>query len=390
MRGLILCNKCRKKMNGVCLCTPEGNPHCIIKLYWKGKNYEYRRDNQGYLYTYKRAVDTLTEIALDIKKGIFDPVSWTDAKIKESKFEVQIHRWLQEKEQMESFGELSPGTVDSYRGYVKNHFPMLYEHDVNKVKREHIVSLKDALSSVKIKTRKNILNALHNFFNWLVERGTISACPSFPEVKGDDSVQRRAIEFKLQDNALALIPEAYRDAIEFLFETGLRPGEACALLCKHIDPDNRTALVERTYVRGNTIKESTKQNKKRIIPLSNRAYEIVVKHMKDKLPRQFLFINQRTGKGILPKTLWYQWHKYSALDVCLYEGTRHSFGSQLIQNNDVTLVKELMGHSDIRTTVKYLHLKMDKLEGAVNNRKVISLANRTRIEPVSDEVETCN
>ena len=83
----------------------------------------------------------------------------------------------------------------------------------------------------------------------------------------------------------------------------------------------------------------------------------------------------------MPKVLWYQWHKYSNLDVCLYEGTRHSFGSQLIQNNDVTEVQALMGHSDISTTMN-LHLKMDKLRDAANSRKkVLTLVKRTNLEP---------
>ena len=79
------------------------------------------------------------------------------------------------------------------------------------------------------------------------------------------------------------------------------PQKYVLLQCKHIDIHGRTMLIERTYVRGNKIKESTKQKKKRIMPLSDRALEIAVKHMTDKHPNQFLFINPRTGRGLLPK-----------------------------------------------------------------------------------------
>lgn len=383
--GLILCNKCRKKMDGVCLCTPEGNQKCLIKIYWKGKGYEYRRDDRGFIFTYDTAVAKLTEMNLEIKKGTFNPIEFTDSKIKERKFENQIDLWLQEKENLEKTGELSPGTTGNYQGYVKNHFHTLNQYDVRDIQRGELSSFKDTLSHVSIKTRKNIMNALQGFFRWLLDRGTITTLPSFPEIKGDDSQQRRAIDFELQDQALQTIPDDYKDPIEFLFESGLRPGEVCSLLCRHIDLHNRTILIERTYVKGNRIKESTKQKKKRIMPLSDRALEIASKHLIDKHPNQFLFINPRTRKGLLPKVLWYQWNKYSSLDVCLYEGTRHSFGSQLIQNNDVTQVQALMGHSDIRTTMKYLHLKMTKLNDVVNSRKkVLKLVNRTNLEPNSE------
>ena len=374
-------------MDGVCLCTPDGNQKCIVKIYWKGQRYEYRRDDQGFIFTYDTAKAKLTEMSTEIKKGTFNPVDFTDAKIKERRFENQIELWLQEKDHLERTGELSPGTTCNYHGYVRNYYHILNHYDVRDIQRGELTSLKDTLSSVSIKTRKNVMNALQGFFRWLLDRGTISTLPSFPDIKGDDSQQRRAIDFELQDKALDLIPDDYKDPIEFLFETGLRPGEVCSLLCKHIDLHNRTMLIERTYVKGNRIKESTKQKKKRIMPLSDRALGIASKHLIDKHPNQFLFINPRTGKGFLPKVLWYQWNKHSSLDVCLYEGTRHSFGSQLIQNNDVTQVQALMGHADIRTTMKYLHLRMDKLSDVVNTRKkVLTLVNRTKIEPNSEGV----
>lgn len=367
MTGVILCNKCRKKMNKVCSC---GNSKCIVVVYWHGKHYHYRRDDQGYVLVYDRAVDKLIEIGNAIKKGVFIPVDFTDEKIKERKFEVQIEQWLNEKETREQAQELSPGTVRSYRGYVLNHYPILNAYDVREISLEQLSSLKDTLSGVSIKTRKNIMNALRNFFYWLKERGTIKNMPIFPHITGDNAKARTAIDCQLQTEVLKRIPENHRDPIEFLMETGLRPGEVCALLVEHIDVRQGIARIERTYVSGNTIRETTKQKRKRIIPLSDRALQIAEKNIKGKLPKQFLFINSRTGRGYYPKALWYQWTIHSGLDIDLYSGTRHSFATQLIQDNDISIVKELMGHSDIRTTEKYLHMRMSKMSKVVNLRTV--------------------
>ncbi len=54
MTGTIRCNRCRKKMDGVCEC---GNYKCFIQIYWKGKYYEFRRDDEGDLFSYHKAVD---------------------------------------------------------------------------------------------------------------------------------------------------------------------------------------------------------------------------------------------------------------------------------------------------------------------------------------------
>jgi len=61
---------------------------------------------------------------------------------------------------------------------------------------------------------------------------------------------------------------------------------------------------------------------------------------------------------------------------------RHSFASNLANMGvPIIVIKELMGHSDIRTTQHYLHLKMRNLANAVNSRKTpIRLVNRSAIE----------
>lgn len=242
--------------------------------------------------------------------------------------------------------------------------------DVRDIRLEQLTNFKDTLENISIKTRKNIFIALRNFFGWLRKRGIIKELPIFPEIKGDDSKPRVAIDVDTQEIALKRIPEEHRDPIEFLMETGLRPGEVCALLVDHIDIRNKTARIERTYVSSHLIRETTKQRRKRIIPLSDRAFEIAYKNMIGKISKQFLFINPITKKGYYPTSLWTIWKKYSGLDIDLYSATRHSFASQLIQYNDVAVVKELMGHSDIATTQKYLHMKIVNLAEVVNSRKI--------------------
>ena len=216
------------------------------------------------------------------------------------------------------------------------------------------------------------MNALRNFFNYLKQRGIVNAIPMFPVIKGDDAKMRTAIDVDIQEEVLKRLPEIHLGIFEFLMETGLRPGEVCALLVEHIDVRTRTARIERTFT-GNQIRETTKQKRKRIIPLSGIALEIAKKQTQDKHPKQYLFINPHTGRNYVSDTLWYIWKVHSGLEITLYEGTRHSFATQLIQDNDVTIVKALMGHSDIRTTEKYTHMRINRLADVVNSRKVIRL-----------------
>jgi integrase len=364
-------------MDGVCQC---GNYKCLIQVYWKGKYYEFRRDDQSYVFTYDKAIDKLIEINQRIKDKTFSPEEFTSAKIDERKFENMIEKWLNEKESREKLNELSYGTLKDYRGYVKNYYIFFNDVDVREVDLEKLNNFKDTLCDVKIKTRKNIMNALKNFFYWLKERGVIKETPVFPKITGDDSSLRTSIDYDLQMSILLRIPEAQRDIIEFLMETGLRPGEACSLFCEHIDLRVGTARIESTFT-SNRLRKTTKQKRKRDIVMSDRAYEIAKRNLQGKMPKQFLFINPNTNNHYLSDTLWRIWRKYSKADVCLYEGTRHSFGSQLIDNNnDISIVKELMGHSSIKTTEKYMHMKTKKLRDVTNSRTKIKMLNRSELE----------
>lgn len=380
MKGVILCARCRRKVDGACSC---GSVKVLIRVNHNGRYYEYRRDKTGEILSSITASSLLLKINGEIKEKTFDPVAYTDKKVAERRFEHMIEKWLDEKIKAEKAGELSPGTIKNYSGYVSNYFTFLNDMDVREIGLEELTNFKDTLDGIGIKTRKNVINALKNFFNWLYERGTIARIPVFPKIKGNDSRQRQAIDIETQDAVLKNIPEIHQGIIEFLYETGLRPGEVCALLCGHIDLRTGTARIERTFS-GNKLRATTKQHRVRTIPLSLRAFEIVEKYMQGKLPTQFLFINPTTGKNYLPDTLWRIWHYNAGLEgITLYEGTRHSFGSQLVQKNDITVIKELMGHSTIKTTEGYLHYRIKHLTSAVNTRRdnVIELdREQTKIE----------
>ncbi len=384
MKGTILCARCRKPIPkaGVCQC---GSYKCIVKIYHKGRAYDYRRDENGSIFSFHTARDVLIKITGQIKAGSFNPTDFLSGKVTERTFENQVEKWLKAKETQEAMNELSPNTVRQYRGYVYNFFPFFSGMNVREITLEHLSDFKDTLDGVGIKTRRNIMLALHNVFIWMWERGKIEAMPAFPKVKGDDSMPVKSIDPEMQDEILKRIPEKDRDIIEFLYETGLRPGEACYLRVKHIDLRNGVASIEGTFS-GTKERSTNKEKRKRQIPISDRAWQIVVKNMESKHPASFLFTNSYTGNHYTTNRLGKIWKKYAGIDdVKLYGATRHSFGSQLVEKYDISLVSELMGHSDIRTTRKYIHARVKKLAAMVNDRKAIFMLakseNRPEIDP---------
>lgn len=323
----------------------------------------------------------LSSIRLEINNGKFNPADWTPSKLNERKFKTKIKEWLDHKIEEAEANELSFETIKNYKGYVNNYFlPFFKNWDVREIRLEQLEEFSDSLRSrvTKIKTRRNILNGLHSFFSWLKRRGTIIEMPIWPIVKGNNSSVRTALDFDVQQFGLSRMPEEHRDIFEFGFETGLRPGETCALQVGDIDLKNRKALIQRTWS-GAHLRETTKGGEKKYIPLSKRAYEIAQKNCKSKLPSVFLFTYKR--KPYRPKRLNNLWKQHSELaGITHYDASRHSFCTQIIQSGaNVFDAQELMRHKDIRSTRKYYHSATKRLQDIVDRRsKVLALQNECK------------
>ena len=382
MRGTVRCAKrgCnRVRTNYVCEC---GNVSCVVVLYWKrpgertGRQYIYRRDSEGILRDYDRASNLLALLhnKINDKRKTFDPEELLAANIDERRFEMQVKAWLAEKKQEADADELSFETLKNYRGYAKHHWTFFNGHDVKEIGTTELKHFVSGLrfKGLKIKTRKNILLGLRTFFGWLREKGPqyngIAELPSFPTIGGEDGRQRTAIDYETQTAALNRIPEEHRDVIEFGFETGLRPGELCALQVGDLDLSQGKLLVQRTWS-GPRLRETTKGKMKRFIPLSLRAREIAGTHLKDKLPGAWLFVNPETHHCYRPKKLNFIWREFSGLDIDHYSAGRHSFCTQLLEDGaNIFEAQELMRHADIHSTRKYAHLSTSRLEAIVNSR----------------------
>ena len=177
-QGGICCNKsgCHTKMDLEAEKCPKcGETKCFIVLYFEGKTYTYRRDDGGKVFRAFTAVQKLEELnkAMKNPKVPFKPKEFTDASRQERQFETQFQEYLDEKEGELKAGEISPKHFAGIKGYYRNHFGYWTGWDVKAIDREELATFKQKVlhKLPGIKTRKNVLNALHAFFGWLTRRG---------------------------------------------------------------------------------------------------------------------------------------------------------------------------------------------------------------------------
>ena len=150
--------------------------------------------------------------------------------------------------------------------------------------------------------------------------------------------------------------------VQLLILTGCRRGEALNAQIQHFD-----------LGRGDWVVPLPKAGKARHIPLNDLAIQtiraaIVMKQSYNQVAKEshFLFPNPATGEPF--QQIFYSWdkaRKAAHIDTVRMHDLRHSFASAMV-NSGMTLydVKEILGHSNIRTTERYAHLSNSRLRQA--------------------------
>jgi integrase/recombinase XerD len=164
----------------------------------------------------------------------------------------------------------------------------------------------------------------------------------------------------------------YRTILMTLYSTGMRRAELCQMRPEDIDKERKMLRIPHG-----------KGDKPREVPLSQklldqlRTYYRSVKHRNGWMfpGRQV----KRPGEPITDKTVWHACRvsaRRAGITKPVHPHTlRHSFATHLFDNGaDLPVVQTLLGHTDPRQTMIYLHLSTRALNVAPNPLETIRLA----------------
>jgi integrase len=147
-----------------------------------------------------------------------------------------------------------------------------------------------------------------------------------------------------------------------LLHTGIRFGEACALTWADVDLVG--ALLT---VRGETAKTNTTRH----VPLNKTVSHMLKAWKPAKVEADaYVFPGREDGQKLTDiKTAWRELLRSvegKAIAGFRVHDLRHTFASTLVQNGvDLNTVRELLGHTDIKMTLRYSHLAPKHLAEAV-------------------------
>ena len=232
---------------------------------------------------------------------------------------------------------------------------------VNKITKQHIKKLMDYHRFTR-KNSKQVTNTkvgyLKTVLDEMVEDGFIKDV-SFPRRLKDKKQKVHYLTTDMERELLSWLNCMQRnreakDIIECLIDLGCRVNELLNLEKRFVDFDN------------NQINFNDRKNDKAVaVPMTNRVKSILRRYYREVKDFDKLFsLNYSELNAIWQKArtdLGYADKKFYTLHLC-----RHTCASRLVQRGcQLLLVKDWLGHEDIKTTMIYAHLAPKALHSIV-------------------------
>lgn len=270
----------------------------------------------------------------------------------------------------------SPRTIEAYE-YDLNKFVEFLEStkraDISRISKEdvrHFLSQRAKTNGAVTRARK--LSSIKSFFKYLGREGIIAANP-VSDIEAPKLPEREPsylTEFEYQNLIAAVKFKATpyylsRDlAIVFLLlGTGIRLSELVGLTLDRVNLDGADKSIK---VRG-------KGNRERSIPLTNEVVGILGNYLKQRpdVESNNLFISRfgdelrsRSVYGLIKKYIEAAKIKKNKVAV---HSLRHTFGASMLKSGaNIFTIQKLLGHKQLETTGRYLHIDNVDLRNAVD------------------------
>ena len=267
---------------------------------------------------------------------------------------------------------VSPQTLIWYRVAFKNYRAAFPDDEAPSKSRmqQFVIGLRQR--ELRPVTCNTYIGAMNAFCKWLHEEGYMTDRVRLQKLR----VERRVLDLLDETQMKVLIgykPKTYREtrlhvAVLLVLDTGLRISEALGLRPADIDIDN---LILKVFGKG---------QKERLVPFSpelrKRMYRLSQLRTKKRVPDTFVFAgfggvkwekrNATHSLHLLQDKLGlprFGWHRL-----------RHTFATSYLRHGgDIVRLSMVLGHTQITTTQRYLHLLTEDLSAS---HQRVSILNR--------------
>ncbi|ELA8137656.1 tyrosine-type recombinase/integrase [Vibrio parahaemolyticus] len=174
-----------------------------------------------------------------------------------------------------------------------------------------------------------------------------------------DGIQDRNQRIRQSDRTKAHLKfvDFFEPLVITAMHTGMRKGELLTLRWEHVSFPNRYLTIR---------SENAKSKKTRTIPLNDTVLNLLENWRAQNPDAEHVFVanNQPVEFFQYP---WQSLLKQAGIENFRFHDLRHHFASKLVMAGvDLNIVRELLGHADLKMTLRYAHLAPEHKAAAVN------------------------
>jgi integrase len=324
-----------------------------MRLYQRGKKHIYyvdysadgRRIQESTGTANRREAEIFKALRIsEVQRGVFvKPVNTTLAEFGEWYIEhAKLHKrsWKRDVQML--------GNLQAFFGPVK--LRDITAARVEQYQRERVKAVCPATSNREMALLKHM-------FNLAERRGEHrgSNPVRFVRFLAEDNLRFETLSEEQEKALLLASPPYLRELITFAINTGLRTSDIFNLRWEEVDIEQRR------------LKKIVKKSAKPLsLPLNDAAFA-VIEARAAVMSGPYVFYNPLTGdrfkdvKGGMAVAV-----KRAGLPKITWHMFRHTFASRMTRDGvDIVTVKELLGHADVKTTMRYAHSNDDAKRRAV-------------------------
>lgn len=152
--------------------------------------------------------------------------------------------------------------------------------------------------------------------------------------------------YELRNDLLKNQMQDLFDFVILLLDTGARYSEVAGLEWKQVNLKDRSIQLWRPKVQNQSV-----------LFMTDRVYAVIARREQE-AETQYVFTNKKGNARAYSGNGLKKAFRRAGLNDCSPHTLRHTHATRLIQNGlNIYEVKEMLGHSDIKTTMRYAHLE---------------------------------
>lgn len=324
----------------------------------------WRENGRMYSKTFKRKIDA-DKFSASVCLGIEESSNVKKKIILKKSFTELVDFWIKNHAEIHKTPSSIMRDKQMLRDYI---LPKLGHLPAESIKRTDILAIQAYLKAKKILAPKSInliTGLIHKICDDSHSWGHLTTNPA----SGVSPIKCPEQEYKFwtfeeRDRFLQLAKQKnlpLYEVIAFTVNTGLRRGEVEGLLRDALDFDRCEIIVKRNFChKVHALNEYTKGKNIRRVPMNRLVIEILdSKKAMDSHERVFKFDFVH-----LVSRLFHPLQREANVTEISFHDLRHTFASHLAMAGvGLFDIQKMLGHSEIRTTQRYMHLAPDHLQG---------------------------